>query len=138
MAKQLRIEQIRIPFIEKVKIKINAIPHLEVRNSYTDALIESITVDYDDFKSCASPTSLKADYGIDISTLLKIGICIDKNKCLTFLKEVGFEISLPMIRKKINEAGYQELFGRKISKIGTTHILTYAEVLILVNHKIVI
>lgn len=125
-----------IPIISKSKEKISAIKASEIKDSYFEALKESLSVDFDDLKNTASPLSIKREWGIDFQTQVKFGISLTKRKAIVFLEECGFEISLPMMRKKVSDKSYSVKFRRKISKIGTSHVLTYGEILILVDHKI--
>ena len=122
--------------IEKARKKIEALESREVRERYLDALEMSIDGDYGNPRSIQSPTMIEDQCGLELDVQLKFLISLDKRRAVELLDEKGKEVSLAVIRKKFSQAAYKKKFKREISKIGTMHLFTYSEILVLANHLV--
>jgi len=103
------------------------------------SLALSVQVDTVSGRLQPGPSEIAAQCGVPLADLVQHQIVVDKDRGVYFLRMMG-DITSPNQLKKLTlkQGRYEARFSRPLTRWGIQNIYTYAELLVLVNRKLLI
>ncbi len=133
-------------FLEKVVEDIFEIDE-PTRGNYAKALIASIgkyvgqgqngmILSPNSSEGILSPEQISENFGVNIEDQDDYNISLRKKSASLFLREQGRRSV--NVKTELEASQYEKTFKRKAQKVGNALLFTYAEILFLTSHKLVV
>ena len=124
-------------FLYSALEKIKEIKDEEKRDGFLKSLRKSIEFQQNQNpEKLPSPEEIAREAQLDLAVLVEYHVFLNKEQAVSFLLDKGKQISLETFRKLSSKNVYRRKFNRDVTENRTTHIYSYSEILVLVDHRV--